>query len=234
MKSAVVRQLFDYDTWTYTYLVWCNDTKECILIDPVLEQVNRDLDLIKKLTLKLKYIIETHVHADHITGAYQIKINSEAEIVYGSKTGVNGADFYVKDMEEINFGNHVIKAIHTPGHTNGCTSYYLDGYIFTGDTLFIGGTGRTDFQGGSSSDTYESITKKIFTFPDDTLVYPGHNYNGLTCSTIHEEKIYNPNVGLHIKKNVFINNELEKVRPYPKKFDIAVPANMNCGKINNK
>ena len=121
-------------------------------------------------------------------------------------------------------------SLNVRGSRSNATSYYIDGYIFTGDTLFIGGTGRTDFQGGSSSDTYDSITQKIFKLPDETIVYPGHNYNGFTCSTIKEEKKSNPNVGLHVSKEDFIESELKKERPYPKRFDVAVPANMNCGK----
>ena len=230
MNSIKVRQLFDYDTWTYTYLVWCDETKACLLIDPVLEQVDRDLELVNRLGLSLKYVFETHVHADHITGASIIRDRENVELCYGSKTGVNGADILFDDGAEFNIGNCSIKVIHTPGHTSGCTSYYVDGYIFTGDTLFIGGTGRTDFQGGSSSDTYDSVTKKIFNLPDDTIVYPGHNYNGFTCSTIKEEKSSNPNVGLHVSKEEFIESESKKERPYPKRFDVAVPANMNCGK----
>ena len=230
MKSLNVRQLFDYDTWTYTYLLWCNKTKHCLLIDPVFEQVERDLSLIEKLGLNLKFVLETHVHADHITGASLIKTKKDIKIVYGSKTGVEGADIYLDDNEILKLGNENLQALHTPGHTSGCTSYYIDGYIFTGDTLFIDGTGRTDFQGGSSSDTYDSVTKKIYNFPNDTIVFPGHNYSGLTMSTIGEEKKSNPNVGLHIKKEDFILNESKKERPYPKRFDIAVPANMKCGK----
>ena len=233
MNIVKVRQLFDYDTWTYTYLLWCEETKKCLLIDPVLEQVDRDLKLIEKLQLTLDYVVETHVHADHITGSDVIRSKIGAKVVYGSKTGVKGADIYLDDNQLLDIGNHNIKAIHTPGHTSGCTSYYIEGYIFTGDTLFIDGTGRTDFQGGSSSDTYDSVTQKIFKLPDDTVVYPGHNYNGFTCSTIAEEKKLNPNVGLHITKKDFMLNESKKERPYPKKFDIAVPANMKCGKIDN-
>ena len=230
MNSIKVRQLFDYDTWTYTYLLWCDKTKKCLLIDPVLEQVDRDLELVDKLDLSLEYVLETHVHADHITGASIIRDRKKIQVCYGSKTGVSGSDILLDDGVDFSIGDCSIRALHTPGHTAGCTSYYTDGYIFTGDTLFIGGTGRTDFQGGSSSDTYDSVTKKIFSFPDDTIVYPGHNYNGFTCSTIKEEKDSNPNVGLHVSKEQFIDSESKKDRPYPKRFDVAVPANMNCGK----
>ena len=231
MPSIRIRQLFDYNTWTYTYLIWCPTTNLCLLIDPVIEQINRDLTLINNLDLKLEYILETHVHADHITAANTIRERTNTKIVYGENSGVKGADILMKDNGFITLGNYKISGITTPGHTSGCISYYVDNYIFTGDTLFIGGTGRTDFQEGSPGDTYDSITKKIFKFSNDTIVYPAHNYNGLTSSTIGEEKKTNPNVGLHISKNRFIKNEKNKTRPYPKKFDIAVPANMLCGII---
>ena len=230
MNKIKIKQLFDYDTWTYTYLLWDESTKESIIIDSVNEQLDRDIVLINKLKLKLLYIFETHVHADHITAASKLKELTNAKICYGSKTGVDEADILFEDGDKINFGKHEITAIHTPGHTGGCVSYYIQGSIFTGDTLFIEGTGRTDFQGGSASNTYDSVRNKIFSYPDNTIVYPAHNYNGFNLSTIKHERKHNPNVGDHVLKNDFIQNEKNKERPYPKKIDIAVPANMKCGK----
>jgi len=231
MNSIKVRQLFDYDTWTYTYLLWCDKTKKCLLIDPVLEQVDRDLELVAKLGLRLEYVLETHVHADHITAASKLREKIDIKICYGSKSKVEGADILFDDGERFVLGNHEIIAHHTPGHTTGCVSYYVNGYMFTGDTLFIEGTGRTDFQGGSSSDTYDSIRNKIFSYSDETIIYPAHNYNGFMHSTIGHERKFNPNVGDDIKKEMFVENEKLKNRPYPKRFDLAVPANMKCGQV---
>ena len=232
MEKLNISQLIDNETCTYTYVLWDKSTLDAIIIDPVIEQVSRDLDYIKKLKLNLKYVLETHIHADHITGASEIRNQNNVKICYGSKTGVKGADILLDNDDVINFGSFVVKAIHTPGHTNGCISYYVDGNMFTGDTLFIEGTGRTDFQGGSSRNTYNSIRNKIFTYPTDTVIYPGHNYKGLTSSTIEYERKYNPNVGDNIKIDDYILREKNMNRPYPKRFDIAVPANMFCGKLN--
>ena len=224
-----IKQMFDYDTWTYTYLVWDSNTVDAIIIDPVLEQVDRDLDIVKKLKLNLTHVFETHVHADHITAASLLKQKEGVKICYGSKSKVKGADLLFKDGEKFTLGKYEIIVHHTPGHTLGCVSYYVDGYIFTGDTLFIEGTGRTDFQGGSSKDTYDSVRNKIFSYPGNTIVYPGHNYNGLLQSTVDHERKFNPNVGDQVTKETFVENEKLKNRPYPKRFDIAVPANMKCG-----
>ena len=232
MHKIQIKQLFDYDTWTFTYLLWDKESNNALIIDPVLEQVERDIDLIKKMNLTLVYILETHVHADHITGASSLKEIFDAKICCGSKTGINGADIMLEDGQLLDLSGHQIHALHTPGHTIGCTTFYVDGYIFTGDTLFIEGTGRTDFQGGSSSSIYDSVRSKIFSYSDDTVVYPAHNYKGLNESTIAHERKFNPNVGDGITKEEFIENEKKIDRPYPKKFDIAVPANMKCGKTS--
>ena len=231
MSELKIKQLFDNDTCTYTYLLWNIDTNNAIIIDPVLEKLDRDINLINKLKLDLLYIFETHVHADHITSATELKKITSAKICYGAKTGVVGADILFSDGEKFYLDEYKIIAIHTPGHTSGCISYYTKGSIFTGDTLFIEGTGRTDFQGGSANDIYDSIRNKIFCYSDNTVVYPCHNYNGLLSSTIGFERAFNPNVGDNILKQDFINNEEKKKRPYPKRFDISVPANLNCGKL---
>ena len=145
MNNMKIKQLFDYKTWTYTYLLWDKSTKNGIIIDSVLDQLDRDINLINKLKLSLLYIFETHVHADHITAASKLKELTNAKICYGSKTGVDGADILFKDGEKINFDKHEITVIHTPGHTSGCVSYYIEGSIFTGDTLFIEGILKTMF-----------------------------------------------------------------------------------------
>ncbi len=232
LRAINIRQYFDSESCTFTYLLFDSEKKQAVIIDPVLEQIEKDIDSINKLNLSLVGILETHVHADHITGAYNMREKTGALIYYGSESGVDGADVLLKDGDIIQVGQFDIKTIHTPGHTAGCVSYYTSGMLFTGDTLFISGTGRTDFQGGSAGQLYDSIVIKLFYYPDDTIVYPAHDYSGNTLSTIGEEKKWNPNVGIKKTKSKFIENELKKSRPYPKKFDIAVPANMKCGQTS--
>jgi sulfur dioxygenase len=227
-----IRQLFDKDTCTFTYLLFDDILKFSVIIDPVLEQIDRDLFLIKRLDLNLIGILETHIHADYITSANEIRKKLGVKIYIGSESGVESADTLLNDGDKIHFGKKDIIAIHTPGHTLGCITYLVDNKLFTGDTLFIGGTGRTDFQGGSANNTYDSCRNKLFIYPDETIIDPAHNYNGLSLSTVGEERKWNPNVGDNITKEEFINNEKCKNRPYPHRFDIAVPANMNCGTIN--
>ena len=227
--SLIFRQWFESESSTYTYLLADSKTKEAIIIDPVQETLDRDLTLIKEMGLKIKYTVETHIHADHVTSANKIKEKTGAQMVLGSGTQLKTADILLKDQESISFGEFSLKAILTPGHTDGCTSYYIPGYVFTGDALLIRGCGRTDFQQGSSKTLFHSVREKLFSLPDETLVYPGHDYKGRTCSSIAEEKAHNPRLHLKISEAQFIeimnNLNLDK----PKKIDIAVPANLKHG-----
>lgn len=234
MSNALIfRQLFDYETWTYTYLLADPRSKEAIIIDPVLEQTSRDLALIRELGLKLKFIFETHIHADHITGAAVLKKETGAKICVSAIAQANGVDMALVDGEELLMGEFPIRVISTPGHTNTCTSYYMNGMVFTGDTLFVRDAGRTDFQQGSNENMYNSITKKLFALPDNTLVYPAHDYKGQSASTIAEEKKFNAKVGGGKSLKEFTDLMLAMKLGQPKKIHIAVPANMNCGAVSN-
>lgn len=225
----ILRQLFDYETYTYTYLLADADTKEAIIIDSVIEQTDRDLKLIKELGLKLIYTLETHVHADHITGATKLSEATGAKKIVPVNSKVECADIFLEDGETIKLGKEEIKAIYTPGHTDSCTSYYVDGKLFTGDALFIRGTGRTDFQNGSSEKLYESI-QNLYKLPDETIIYPGHDYKGMNQSSIAEEKAFNPRIGEKITKDEFVKTMSELKLANPKKIQEAVPANLQCGK----
>lgn len=228
-QNLIFRQLFDYDTWTYTYLLADAKSKEAVLIDTVKEQVERDLNLLKELGLKLKYVLDTHVHADHVTGSSRLRSSTGAKVGLSKAAGVACADLALEDGEELRFGDFTIKAIATPGHTDTCMSYYSEGMVFTGDTLFVRDVGRTDFQQGSNKKMFDSIRGKIFQLPKDTLVYPGHDYRGCMVSTVEEEERLNPKVGLAYSFEHFKNQmEAMKLGP-PKKLHIAVPANLKCG-----
>jgi len=227
-----LRQFFDNETSTYTYLLFSRSTKEACLIDGVIEQTERDLAYIKELGLHLKYLIETHVHADHITSAGKMREITGAKIVYGSGANVPCAHISLSDGESLKIAGHEIKAIATPGHTSGCTSYYVAGRVFTGDALLIRGCGRTDFQQGSSELLYKSIREKLFLLPGETIIYPAHDYKGMTSSTIEEEKKWNPRAGgdKGLQEFIKIMDNLNLAKP--KKIDVAVPANMKCGLID--
>jgi len=216
-----------------TYLVADRESHQAVIIDPVIENVDRDLRLMQEFGLSLRYVVETHIHADHITGASLIKDATGAQIVYGAgaKGIVMGADMFLNDGEELRFGGTCLKALATPGHTDGCTSYVLPDAVFTGDALFIRGNGRTDFQGGSAEKLFDSVRQKLFALLDDTIVYPGHDYNGRVSSTIGEEKQFNERLNLSVDKKTFVELMRQRVTPRPAKMDTALPANMKAGRI---
>ena len=227
--SLIVRQLADRDSWTYTYLLIDPTTQQGVLIDPVREQLERDLALIRELGVELLYVLETHVHADHVTSAGMIRQQTGAQIVYGAAAGVEAIDVAATDGGELTFGQYKIQVIATPGHTDGCTSYYVDGMLFSGDALLIRGCGRTDFQQGSADTLYSSVTQKLFTLPDATILYPAHDYNGRCCSTIGEEKRWNPRLGGNRSRAAFVALMNNLNLDLPKKINEAVPANLECG-----
>jgi sulfur dioxygenase len=226
--EMLFRQLFDAATSTYTYLLADPDSKEAVLIDSVIEQVDRDATLISELGLTLTYVLETHVHADHVTGAAMLKKRLGAKTVVGERCGMPFADVLAKQGEEIRFGAYGVSVRETPGHTCGCLSYVtLDrSMAFTGDALMIRGTGRTDFQQGDPHTLYRSVIEQIFTLPDKTFVYPAHDYKGRTVSTVGEEKKFNPRVGGGKTEAEFVAIMNNLVLAKPARIDIAVPANL--------
>lgn len=228
-KEIIFHQLFEKETSTYTYLIADPETKEAVIIDPVIEMVDRDIKLIEELGLKLKYVLETHVHADHISASGEIRKRTGAKIAYSSAYNMSCPDLHLEDGQEIKFGNLTIKALHTPGHTSGCLTYKLDNLIFTGDALLVRGCGRTDFQEGSSEKLFTSVREKLFNLPDDTVVYPAHDYNGFTKTSIGLEKRLNPKLNLGVSRDEFYNIMANLKLAYPKKIKESVPANLLCG-----
>lgn len=225
------QQLFEHESSTYTYLLADKKTGEAIIIDPVIETAERDFKLMQDLGFKLKYILDTHVHADHITGAKSLRDHTGAKTVLSANSGVECVDHLLEDEESISFGQFKITGLMTPGHTNGCMSFVCENMAFTGDALLISGTGRTDFQQGSSEKLYESITKKLFTLSDETILYPGHDYRGMSSSTIGIEKKLNPRIGNNKSKAEFVKIMSELKLAHPKKIHEAVPANLLCGEV---
>lgn len=224
------RQLFDLESSTYTYLLGDESTKQAILIDPVLEQVERDLKLLQELGLSLRYCLETHVHADHITGTAKLREATGCLGIVPEKAQVGCADKHIKHEDILQLGSINIKAIATPGHTDSHMAFYVNhDRVFTGDALFIRGCGRTDFQSGDAGILFDSVTQRLFTLPNETLVYPAHDYRGHTVSTIGEEKRWNPRFAGR-KRNDFIELMANLNLPDPKKMMEAIPANESCGK----
>jgi glyoxylase-like metal-dependent hydrolase (beta-lactamase superfamily II)/rhodanese-related sulfurtransferase len=232
----IFRQLFDPESSTYTYLLGDPTTREAILVDPVRDMVERDLQILAELDLKLVLTLETHVHADHIAGSGVLRQRVGSRSVMSEDAGAQCADVMVKDGERLKLGAIHVEARKTPGHTNGCVSYVVteDGSsepakVFTGDALLIRGCGRTDFQQGDAGTLYESVSKKIFTLPEETWIYPGHDYKGRTVSTVGEEKRHNPRLGGSKTKEEFVKIMSELKLAQPKKIAEAVPANLLCG-----
>ena len=233
--SLICKPLFEQDSSTFTYLIADSVTREAAIIDAVDSMIDRDIELIQELELNLKFIIETHIHADHITSACPLKKTFPlAKIVIGIENidAEACADIMVGEGHILPIGEHEIVAIETPGHTPGCMSYLVDNKVFTGDSLLIRSTGRCDFQGGTASTLYHSI-HKLFTLPDSTLVHPGHDYNGFTVSTIGEEKEFNSLIRLEFDEATFVNKVDNLNLEPPKKIKTAVPANHSCGLIKN-
>lgn len=224
----LVRQLFDAQTFTFTYIVADNFGSEAIIIDPVDSKVEQYMKLLKELNLKLKYVFDTHVHADHITAAGKLRELTDCITLLGAGTNAKCVSKVVKDGEKIQVGTLEFTVLETPGHTQDSYCLYTPTMVFTGDTLFVRGTGRTDFQAGNPVDQYNSIVNKLFSLPEETLVYPGHDYNGNTRSSIWEEKNFNPRLaGKSVAEFKEIMDNLNL--PNPKLMDVAVPANLACG-----
>jgi sulfur dioxygenase len=228
----IFRQLFDAASSTYTYLLACNDTRNAVVIDPVYEQHIRDTALIRELGLNVRYVIDTHVHADHVTGAWLMRTALAAETVLSGRYGVENVDVPVDHGDVLAFGNYSLTVRATPGHTNGCLTFVTSArdMAFTGDCLMIRGAGRTDFQAGDVHVMWHSIREQIFSLPDDCLIYPGHDYAGRTVSTVLEEKQFNPRIGGDAREEDFTGYMENLGLPHPKLIDIAVPANMNGGR----
>ena len=216
------QQLFETHSSTYTYLLADLQTKEAVLIDTVLETVDRDLKLIHELDLNLKYVLDTHIHADHVTGAGEIRRRLGTPTCLAQQAHVACCDIGLVEGDELKFGKFSIQVLETPGHTDSSLSFICEKMVFTGDALLIRGCGRTDFQGGSSDKLYDSVTQKIFSLPADTVVYPGHDYKGFTSSTVKEEIEHNPRLGKGKTKQQFHEIMANLKLDYPKKIDIAL------------
>ena len=221
----IFKQFFETESCTYTYLLACEETRQAVLIDPVASETAKYIKALQGL--KLVYTLDTHVHADHITAASILREQYGSTSVIHRNSNVRCGDILVTHGCVLRVGHFDIEVIHTPGHTQACTSYKVNNMVFTGDALLIDGCGRTDFQHGSAETLYDSIHQHLFTLADDTIVYPGHDYKGRTSSTIFQEK--NHNSRLTRSKSEFIDLMNNLNLPYPAKIDIALPANQTCG-----
>lgn len=226
----IFRQLFDRESSTYTYLLGDPASGEAALVDPVREHVERDLKLVADLGLRLKVVLDTHVHADHVTGAGELRSRTGARTHFSILGGPDCADVLLEDGAEVRVGAIELRALATPGHTGGCMSYVTSGRVMTGDALLVRGCGRTDFQEGDAATLWRSVHEKLFALPDETVVYPAHDYRGHTCSTIGEEKRLNPRLGGAMTMEAFVALMASLDLPPPAKIHEAVPANRACGR----
>jgi glyoxylase-like metal-dependent hydrolase (beta-lactamase superfamily II)/rhodanese-related sulfurtransferase len=231
----IFRQLFDQVSSTYTYLLADEGTREAVIIDCVFEQHGRDAALIRELGCKLLYALDTHCHADHVTGAWLMKVELGCKVALAAAYGAQNVDVPLRDGDVVRFGAQALEVRATPGHTAGCLSYVTadHGMVFTGDALLVRGAGRTDFQNGDPARLFRSIREQLFTLPDGCVVFPAHDYEGRTCSTIGEERAFNPRIGGGARLEDFVGYMKNLGLPHPKQLAIAVPANMRSGQPQN-
>ena len=224
----IFKQLFDKTSFTYTYLIASKKGREALIIDPVLDNVEQYIILLKELDLKLVKVIDTHIHADHVTGASKLKDQTNCSTIMGDQTPADAVEIKVKDEEIIKLDQLELKALHTPGHTSDSFSFIMNNHLFSGDTLLINGTGRTDFQNGSSKDAYNSIFNRLLKLPEETLLYPAHDYKGEKVSTIGKEKKFNPRLQVkNVDEYIEIMNNLNLKKPT--KIDFNVASNIKLG-----
>ena len=226
--KMIFKQLFDKKSSTYTYLISSGEGREALIIDPVLDNVADYLDLLKNLNLKLVKVIDTHIHADHVTGASKLKDVTKCSTIMGEHTPAETVEIKVKDDEYINLDNLKIRALYTPGHTSDSYSFLMDNYLFSGDTLLINGTGRTDFQNGNAKDAYNSIFNRLLKLPEETFLYPAHDYKGEKVSTIGKEKKFNPRLQVSsVDEYIDIMNNLNLKKPV--EIDKNISKNLKLG-----
>jgi len=228
----LLRQLFDSTTSTFTYLLADEHSREAVLIDTVYEQHLRDLALLRELGLKLVATLETHVHADHVTGAWLLREATGSRIAVARAAGARGVDLPLESGQKVQFGSEELEVRATPGHTDSCLSFvhHKSRIAFSGDALLIRGAGRTDFQQGNAHTLYRSVREQLLSLPGDYLVYPGHDYSGRTATSVAEENAHNPRLGAHVREEDFVGYMQNLNLPHPKQLAIAVPANLECGR----
>jgi sulfur dioxygenase len=226
----IFKQVFDKKSSTFTYLIASSEGREALIIDPVIENVDNYIQLLNELDLKLVKVIDTHIHADHVTGASKLKDKTKCLTIMGDHTPADSVEIKVKDGELIKLDQLQLRAIYTPGHTSDSFSFLMNNYLFSGDTLLINGTGRTDFQNGNPKDAYDSIFNKLLKLPDETLLYPAHDYKGENVSTIGKEKKLNPRLQVeNVNQYIEIMNNLNLQKPVSLDFNIS--SNLKLGAV---